>query len=146
MSFFQNRNLKIWSGLMIGVGVIGTVFFFPVNFQSRYTCLYHRIFHPGECVHSEGSAPHEHSEHPSPTSPSALPEEAARAGLGVHEESTSYQGGRTGETPMVFCENHDQATTLVRHYVNHFAFFWWGSIILIGLGAYSWRLLRAKKN
>lgn len=32
---------------LLGLGVFGAIFFFPVNINNQYTCLYHRLFYPG---------------------------------------------------------------------------------------------------
>ncbi len=146
MGFFQNRNLKIWGGILIGLGVIGTIFFFPVNFQSRYTCLYHRIFHPSKCIHGESTEGHSHRQNGGEHGTAWFFEEPVRAEFGGREEGRSRDGEVPGKPPMTICGASEQTTTLVRHYVNNFAFFWWGSIVLIGLGAYAWRLKRNQKH
>ena len=30
--------------ILLSIGVVGGVLFFPVNFDNQYTCLYHRMF------------------------------------------------------------------------------------------------------
>lgn len=37
--------------ILLGIGIVGGIFFFPVNFNNQYTCLYHRIFAPGHSYH-----------------------------------------------------------------------------------------------
>jgi len=32
--------------ILLGVGIVGGVLFFPINFNNQYTCLYHRMFAP----------------------------------------------------------------------------------------------------
>ena len=32
--------------LIVGIGILGTIFFFPVNIHNQYTCLYHRLVSP----------------------------------------------------------------------------------------------------
>ena len=42
---------------LLSIGIIGGVFFFPINFDNQYTCLYHRIFAPEHDYHlSNGMA------------------------------------------------------------------------------------------
>ena len=31
----------------LGIGLVGSVMFFPVNMDSQYTCLFHRLVHEG---------------------------------------------------------------------------------------------------
>lgn len=40
------RKGIILTFILLGVGIVGAVFFFPINFDDQYTCLYHRIFAP----------------------------------------------------------------------------------------------------
>jgi hypothetical protein len=32
--------------ILLSIGILGSIFFFPINFNNQYTCLYHRIFAP----------------------------------------------------------------------------------------------------
>ena len=32
--------------LLLSFGVLGGIFFFPMNIENQYTCLYHRLFSP----------------------------------------------------------------------------------------------------
>lgn len=41
---------------LIITGVIGVIFFFPVNFNDQYTCLYHRMFYEGHMHHNATEA------------------------------------------------------------------------------------------
>lgn len=40
--------------LTTGIGLLGTIFFFPVNLGKTHTCLYHRIFCPEENAQYSG--------------------------------------------------------------------------------------------
>ena len=146
MSFFQNVNIKIWSGLLIGLGMVGTVFFFPVNFQSRYTCLYHRLIHPNRCVPQQDPSCDRSKNEEDNQVHSLQNREPAQAGFGAEEKGKTPETGVQEKAPRGFFQDHEANASLVRHYVNHFAFFWWGSIVLIGLGYYAWRLSRSKGN
>jgi len=46
------RKITIVILLLLGMGILGVVVFFPVNINNQYTCLYHRLFSP------EHSYPH----------------------------------------------------------------------------------------
>jgi len=37
---------------LLTIGIIGGIFFFPINFNNQYTCLYHRIFASGHSYQS----------------------------------------------------------------------------------------------
>lgn len=43
----RNRGRHLGIALLLGIGILGTVFFFPINMNNQYTCLYHRMVSPG---------------------------------------------------------------------------------------------------
>lgn len=46
MSFGMLKKGMVLTIILLGIGIIGAIFFFPINFDDQYTCLYHRIFAP----------------------------------------------------------------------------------------------------
>ena len=48
---FRLRTRTFLMLILLGIGIIGGIFFFPINFNNQYTCLYHRIFAPGHSYH-----------------------------------------------------------------------------------------------
>ncbi len=56
MSKINNKVSIRLCVVMIVLGALGIICFFPFNFNSQYTCLFHRLF--TEEVHSDG---HDHS-------------------------------------------------------------------------------------
>lgn len=65
----KRSNLKAWSLVLLAVGFLGVVFFFPVDINSRYTCLYHRLTEPVGGGHQHTTALHTH--HPEDPEPAA---------------------------------------------------------------------------
>lgn len=45
MKLRMNRGMLL-TLLLLSIGIMGAIFFFPINFNNQYTCLYHRIFAP----------------------------------------------------------------------------------------------------
>jgi hypothetical protein len=48
---FTLRKGTFLTLILLGIGIIGGIFFFPINFNNQYTCLYHRIFASGHSYH-----------------------------------------------------------------------------------------------
>lgn len=44
MKIFRRKQFILLSGVFLVVGTVGAIGFFPFNFQSQYTCIYHRFF------------------------------------------------------------------------------------------------------
>jgi len=40
------HKISIVIVLLLGIGILGAIFFFPMNINNQYTCLYHRLFSP----------------------------------------------------------------------------------------------------
>lgn len=49
----RSSKIHISIALLFGIGILGAVFYFPVNIDNQYTCLFHRLFSPDHSyVHS----------------------------------------------------------------------------------------------
>lgn len=46
MKRFDLNKRAILILAVLGIGIFGAIFFFPVNFNNQYTCLYHWLFSP----------------------------------------------------------------------------------------------------
>ncbi|HDL19322.1 MAG TPA: hypothetical protein ENH29_09730 [Bacteroidetes bacterium] len=47
MNMYRRRQFAYLSAVFLILGTVGVIGFFPVNFESRYTCIYHRFFCDG---------------------------------------------------------------------------------------------------
>ena len=115
-----NQNYRYLSYLMLGIGIIGVVFFFPMQINSRYTCLYHRLTQPDN-----------------------------------HSVIMQKMSGYSGDSLTGSCDpqstkiasnqshtKHERSVTefhsseLLDRYIHGYAWFWWGSILLLAFTFY----------
>jgi len=118
--------------LIIGIVITtsGTVFFFPVTIDGRYTCVFHRIFdhsHPvSNVVNGEGV--HIHSEVNNQSDNS-------------HSLNTDRNINRETESKI----NHTtHGSVLLDKYLETYAFLWWLSVGLLALSIFMWLNLNKK--
>ncbi len=98
------RRIKHIRLILIVVGILGTIAFFPFNFNENYTCLYHRLFCDMEEDH----------------------------------QIKSTNGHVHGDQ-----EFHNATLNL---YIQHFSYYWWGSLLVLAMGIYLPRLVTLLKN
>lgn len=119
--------------ILLDIGLLGAVFFFPMNIQSRYTCLYdqmmstvvsgHNLEMRGLLTKTRGKSVYL----------------SGRSG----EADTSKSDGRLQYHIMMSSMHHgrcmnplDEKSDLVHRYLFPFGFLWWGSLILTITGAF----------
>jgi len=141
----QDKRLKIAGVVLLGLGLLGAILFFPMNFNSRYTCLYHRILNSEHDYHD-----HSHAGPPEP-------ERQMMAGHGncqTRDMATaaaynSYRGPQKQlQHGEAFSRKNDTLTKnwgLLQYYLRKYAFLWWGSLLVLFVGMYLLRPVRAKK-
>lgn len=112
-SFNTKTNMIL---LVLGSGILGGFFFFPINIANQYTCLYHRIFFT--------ELSYNHSNDTS----IALPDTSTKDSHASHE---------TRNLPAI--EAHGEE--LLRRYVSSYALLWFGSLAIVALCIYGLRRL-----
>ena len=113
--------------LVIGITIttLGTVLFFPLTIDGRYTCFYHRFFNHTHPV-SDINMIDQHQEGNTELSKS-----------GNHDLENQVRGNDKNNT-----SHH--GSVLLDNYLHQYAFPWWASIGLLTLCIYL--VLRLKKN
>ena len=113
--------------LVIGIVIttLGTVFFFPLTIDGRYTCFFHRIFNHTHPV-SDINAMDQQQEEKTELSKS-----------GNHDLHNQLSGNDKNNT-----SHH--GSMLLDNYLHQYAFPWWASIGLLALCIYL--VLRLKNN
>ncbi len=139
---FLIKSGRIWLLISLGIGLGGAIFFFPMNIDSRYTCLYHRMFHSrdgqacGDCNVTEGGMTG--GVHPGrnpgfPGIPNGQAEGISRAN----------KTGTGGMAHAGMQQMDVQTSQLLEQYIHGYALFWWGSILLLAGGYF---LLRKRRS
>lgn len=119
--------------ILIYIGLLGAVFFFPMNIQSRYTCLYDRMMSTvatGHNLEMGGLLTKTRAESAYLFRRSGAVDTSKSDGpLEYHIMMSSMHHGR--------CMNPlDEKSDLVHRYLFPFGFLWWGSLILTITGAF----------
>jgi hypothetical protein len=116
--------------ISIMITASGTVFFFPLNIDGKYTCFYHRIFDHSHPVSNEANLEHRH----------------------IHSEDLN-QTENKNSTPNDKKNNDDSRnkvigthyrSVLLENYLHQYAFVWWLSLGLLALSIFMW--LKLKKQ
>jgi hypothetical protein len=116
--------------ISIMITASGTVFFFPLNIDGKYTCFYHRIFDHSHPVSNEANLEHRH----------------------IHSEDLN-QTENKNSTPNDKKNNDDSRnkvigthyrSVLLENYLHQYAFVWWLSVGLLALSIFMW--LKLKKQ
>jgi hypothetical protein len=138
MNIFNFKSLKYWSIILIGLGFIGTIIFFPVAINSTYTCLYHRIFPDSKHNHHILEDP----------KLKVIEKDFEGKNLKQSENEDSVQAGLQMSTSRREPDNRSNhySSGLLRHYIRQYAIFWWVSIFLLGAGYYFYRDNRKRKH
>jgi hypothetical protein len=113
---------------------LGTVFFFPLNINEKYTCFFHRIFNHTQPVSYDINRKNEH---------------VHTKDIGQTEKINSRAGdkGFYSETDKeVIIASH--GSVLLDNYLDQYAFAWWASIGFFALTVFRWLKLskKIKKN
>jgi hypothetical protein len=118
--------------LIIGILIttLGTVFFFPLNIDGRYTCLYHRIFDHSHPVSKEVNFENRYI-HPQDFDQSE------------NKSSTVDDRENSDNTENNMINTHHRSV-LLENYLNQYAFAWWLSIGLLAFSIFMW--LKLKKQ
>ncbi|NQV30041.1 MAG: hypothetical protein HQ508_04060 [Candidatus Marinimicrobia bacterium] len=114
---FKKNGFKFLSMLAILVGMSGAILFFPINMDEKYTCIFERIV-PYSRVDRDNSA-------------------VSVEGV-THLESVVLKIGNDSITP--------KKTSPFHHYISSYSIWWWGSLALLGLGAYKLSSQLSHKN
>jgi hypothetical protein len=115
-----NRNYRYLFLIMLGIGIVGVVFFFPMQINSRYTCLYHRLIQPDNLSVIKHKMPG--------YSGDSLADPC-------HPQSNNMASNQSNI-------NHEKSVTefhtsdLLNRYIHGYAWFWWGSILLLAFAFY----------
>ena len=100
--------------ISIMITASGTVFFFPLNIDGKYTCFYHRIFDHSHPVSNEANLEHRH----------------------IHSEDLN-QTENKNSTPNDKKNNDDSrnkvigtqhGSVLLDNYLHQYALAWWASV------------------
>ncbi len=91
------------------LGIAGTVLFFPVKINSYYTCLYHKLFDGGDFY-----------------------PQIFTGSQNANQTVTEMTDESDGE-PV---DERSDSAGLIDIYLQHYAFFWWGSLFLCALIVY----------
>lgn len=118
-NYFSRKKWFVAGIVFLGIGFLGGIFFFPVNINSRYTCLYHRLF-SGD-VH-RGMARHHHNP---PNPDQSSPTETLSSDRLIPK-------GNPPEFESVDLTESD----ILNRYILPFGFFWWISLFLFIFGYY----------
>ena len=111
-----SRKRKMFIGAVFLVaGLSGTVFFFPVNLNSRYTCLYHRMF--ADKNQAQMAERHTMMSH-------------------NHEKNCSENMQKMANVEMNQSESEVNHAELLNLYILPFGFFWWFSLAILFIGVY----------
>lgn len=113
--------------LIIGIVIttFGTVLFFPLTIEGRYTCFFHRIFNHSHPVSETNVLDHHQKE------------SAELTNSGNHDLHNSVSENDKNNT-----SHH--GSVLLDNYLHQYAFPWWASVGLLALGVYLF--LKQKKN
>jgi len=115
-----NQNYRYLFYLMLGIGIVGVVFFFPMQINSRYTCLYHRLTQPDN--------------------PSVIIQKISGCSGDSLTGSCHPQSNKVASNQTNI--NHESSVTefhtsdLLNRYIHGYAWFWWGSILLLAFTFY----------
>ncbi|NIT99579.1 MAG: hypothetical protein GWN01_01125, partial [Nitrosopumilaceae archaeon] len=112
------KKTKAFIIILLVLGIPGTVVFFPVNIDNRYTCLYHRLF-----------IPHHLNPHSSDSSIANSHRQIVNPGSLTHHRRLTKE-----EEPVEI--SYDE---IMARYVTPFGFLWWGSLLLVATGVYVWK-------
>lgn len=132
MNVLKNKSIKSWSFILIGLGGLGAIFFFPVDINSRYTCLYHRIFCDDAHIHK-------------------IVEKDAQKESEIIQGEFEQSDGQKDSTNIssIINSNSNNANSsmhfgseLLDNYIRQFALFWWSSLLLLVVGFYFLRYTR----
>ena len=113
---FKNRRWILMVGLLAALN--GTVCFFPLNIEHRYSCLYHRLFD-----HSEPVDQHNHL---SGIGEFREPDKGMVSKLGIDEDPGSRKSMTIGRSD------------LLNTYLKYYALTWWISVALFVYCIYTW--------
>jgi hypothetical protein len=109
--------------ISIMITASGTVFFFPLNIDGKYTCFYHRIFDHSNLEHR-----HIHSEDLNQTE---------------NKNSTPNDKKNNDDSRNKVIGTHYRSV-LLENYLHQYAFVWWLSVGLLALSIFMW--LKLKKQ
>ncbi|MFZ0391833.1 MAG: hypothetical protein WAN36_15335 [Calditrichia bacterium] len=106
-----------WIFLMLLIGGAGAVSFFPLNLESRYTCLYHRWRSGNKNCQMRQQL-----------------RRTNESGYQRTEANTSPDSQR----PEQFTRTSQPSSSgiLLNTYLQGYAFLWWGSLILVAAGGF----------
>jgi len=133
MKINLNKKLLIWFFLMFALGMTGSILFFPININSRYTCLYHRIFQSRNEQVAFMSQPLERGmlevKESNGNSKSSDIEKNNKIIISDRDDVISRSTPAADPDEGYFCANE-----LLKNYIHGYALFWWGSLLLLAGG------------
>jgi hypothetical protein len=143
--------------ISIMITASGTVFFFPLNIDGKYTCFYHRIFDHSHPVSNEANLEHRHihSEDLNQTeNKNSTPNDKKNNDDSRNKViGTLNQTENKNSTPNDKKNNDDSRnkvigthyrSVLLENYLHQYAFVWWLSVGLLALSIFMW--LKLKKQ
>ncbi len=134
MIMIHFKNYRYLFFLTLAIGLLGAVFFFPMQINSRYTCLYHRVF---QADHNQNKMRQPLSNNPigilkGDDDQQANAVERNRAN-GINYDGNEIKANHTNSHHTI-AELH--SSELLERYIHGYAWFWWGSILLLTFGFY----------
>ncbi len=118
---FSKSIIKLGVIFFFAIGFLGAVFFFPVNINNQYTCLYHRLTSTK-------------SHHPRNSNQTKESMEMMRENQNnlIHSQQSDVN-----ENDKTYADESDA----LGHYVIPFGFLWWGSLMIIAFSIFELRKL-----
>ena len=140
---WRSKKYRFLFCLILGIGFLGLIFFFPVQINSRYTCLYHRLFQPDHNYNAGGKRI-------SPNYTGTFKRDWNRGFNGSDHSKPGMMNDRIKENDLKSQNtiNEMHSSELLDRYIHGYAWFWWGSILLLVSAFYLMRNrnLSIKKN
>jgi hypothetical protein len=130
MKIKLNKKLKIWIFFLLVMGLAGSVLFFPININSRYTCLFHRIFQSQNDHVAFMTRPLEKRmievDKSNGNSKSSEVEINGKNEFSGRDSRRSQSAMTSDLDKGYICAN-----ALLKNYIHGYALFWWGSLLLL---------------
>ncbi len=130
------------AGLLIAFGLLGTVLFFPINIDSKYSCLSHRIFN------RQSSEPLDTTRQSCSSQIGEKVEEMLTVSADrVEVFSRSLRSDITAGLQLTPTHEKKSEADLLGDYVFPYAFLWWASLLSVVLGGIILRKgIRRRRN